>query len=89
MRWRFLLIGILSVTLFGSAVAVVWSTQETRSLFVLLDRQQSKHDALAVEWGRLELEQSVWGAPERIARIAHRKMDMIMPTPKQIVFVKP
>lgn len=89
MNWRLVsLIGLLALVM-GTALMVVWSTHETRWLFLHLDRLDTQHDALTVEWGRLELEQSVWGAHERVSRIAREQLHMIPPTHRDTVFVQP
>ena len=43
-----------------SAVGVVWSKHEARSLFIELQGLKAERDALDIEWGQLKLEQSAW-----------------------------
>ena len=67
---------ILLVAVIASAVAVVRTHHERRSLFVQLDEVDAQRDRLQVEWGRLQIEQSTWAASDRIERTAAQKLDL-------------
>ena len=67
----FLLLGVIA-----SAVAVVRTHHERRSLFAELDEIDARRDRLQVEWGRLQIEQSTWAASDRIERIAAEKLNL-------------
>jgi len=67
---------ILLVAVIASAVAVVRTHHERRSLFVQLDEVDAQRDRLQVEWGRLQIEQSTWAASDRIERIAADKLGL-------------
>jgi cell division protein FtsL len=85
---RLLVIG-LAVAVFGSALGVVFSTHESRKLFVELQALQKVRDDMNAQWGRLQLEQSTWATHSRIERIANKKLDMIIPPPGAVVIVSP
>ncbi|OBS09080.1 cell division protein FtsL [Acidihalobacter prosperus] len=89
MNWTIVIVAGLAVAVMGSALGVVYSTYETRQLFIRLERLDAQRDALNVEWGRLELEQSVWSAHSRVERIARGKLDMVMPNGSDTVYVSP
>ena len=72
-----------------SALAVVYSTHETRRLFVELEQLNAKRDAMNVQWGRLELEQSAWATHARVERLARGKLRMVMPNGSDTVYVTP
>ncbi len=85
---RLLVIG-LAVAVFGSALGVVFSTHESRKLFVELQALQKVRDDMNAQWGRLQLEQSTWATHSRIERIANKKLDMVIPPSGAVVIVSP
>jgi len=85
---RLLLLGLIGAV-FASALGVVFSTHESRKLFVELQGLQKVRDELSAEWGRLQLEQSTWATHGRIENIANNKLDMVNPPPGAVVIVRP
>ena len=79
---------ILIFLVMASSIAVSYSVHVSRktvaSLAVL---EKQKHD-IEVEWGRLLIEQSAWGAYGRVERIAAKQLGMIMPEPTSVVMLK-
>ncbi|MHB1565576.1 MAG: cell division protein FtsL [Acidiferrobacter sp.] len=79
-RWLVVLIAAL----FVSALAVV----DVRTHYILLfaheQRLMSRQDVLRVEWGRLLLERGTLAEHQRIDRIAHHQLHMVMPDPRRI-----
>jgi len=71
-----------------SAVTVVYAQYEIRVLFAKKQSLLGRRDALNVEWGRLQLEQSTWGTQSRVEHVARQKLRMINPAPDSVVFVK-
>ncbi len=84
-----LLIFAIAVTLLSSAMGVVFSTHESRKLFVELQGLQKTRDDLIAEWGRLQLEQSTWATHGRIEQIANNKLDMVNPSAGAVVIIRP
>ena len=80
--------GMLLIAMLTSAIAVVWSRNESRELFMRLTVQQNQRDALNVEFGRLELEQATWADPARIEQVARRQLGMINPPPQDIRVIR-
>lgn len=87
-RQLFALVVLLALVML-SALAVVYSTHETRRLFVELEQLNAKRDAMNVQWGRLELEQSAWATHARVERLARGKLRMVMPNGSDTVYVTP
>ena len=83
-----LLDGVLLIAMLTSAIAVVWSRNESRELFMHLTVLQNQRDALNVEFGRLELEQATWADPARIEQVARRQLGMINPLPQDIRVIR-
>jgi cell division protein FtsL len=85
---RLMVIG-LAIAVFTTALGVVFSTHESRKLFVELQGLQRVRDEMNAQWGRLQLEQSTWATHGRIERIANEKLDMVIPPPGAVVIVRP
>lgn len=79
---------ILIVLTFVSAIGVVYIQAMNRIMFSEVQNLQKQHDHLQVEWGQLLLEQSAWGTPLRVQRIAQEKLHMFLPKHKKIVIIK-
>ena len=63
----------------ASAIAVVWSKHQARSLFIQLQALTSERDALDIEWGQLKLEQSAWATHGRVEQTARVDLRMVIP----------
>jgi cell division protein FtsL len=83
------LILFLITSCFSSALAVVYSTHQSRKLFVELQLQQKFRDDLDVEWGRLQLEQSTFATHGNVEMVAREKLGMGLPKRDAVVIVKP
>jgi cell division protein FtsL len=85
-RW---LMPLLWGLLFVSALAVVWSRHETRSLFIQLQGMHAKRDGLDIEWGQLKIEQSAWSTHGRVEQTARTDLKMVIPKPDEVRLVQP
>lgn len=88
MKSMLTLTALLLVLVMGSSFGVIYSKHQSRKLFVEAQHLKQQIDALNVEWGRLQLEQSAWSAHGRIERIARNKLNMTIPLANEIVYVK-
>ncbi|MGI9291861.1 MAG: cell division protein FtsL [Gammaproteobacteria bacterium] len=79
---------VLSVMIVISAIAVVYARHESRTQFTQLQSLIVQRDALEVDWGRLQIEQSTWSTYARVERLARKRMAMRMPAPDEIQVVK-
>lgn len=79
---------LLLAAVMVSAIAVVWTRHQSRSLFVQLSQLQSQRDALNIEFGQLELEQATWAEPRRIDSEARTKLGMFAPRPQDVQLVR-
>lgn len=84
---RLVILAVLVVAVVANAVAVVYMKHERRALFIQLNRLEHRRDAMLVEWGQLQLEQSTWGAQERVQALASSKLGMHLPRASDIVVV--
>ncbi|HTP97769.1 MAG TPA: cell division protein FtsL [Casimicrobiaceae bacterium] len=75
-RVNLLLLAVLVVC----ALSLVTSRHQARRLFVELERAQAEARAYDTEFGQLQLEQSTWGMPARVEKIAREQLRMQLPT---------
>jgi len=75
---------VLSVASIATAIACVYARHESRKLFTELQHLTAERDALEVEWGQLQIEQSTWSTHSRVEEQARRKMQMRNPEPTEI-----
>jgi cell division protein FtsL len=80
---------VLWLLLLGSAIAVVWSKHEARSMFIQLQGLHAERDALDIEWGQLKLEQSAWATHGRVEQTARADLKMLIPRPDEVRIVQP
>ncbi|HEX8739595.1 MAG TPA: cell division protein FtsL [Casimicrobiaceae bacterium] len=69
------------------ALSLVTSRHQARRAFVELERQQARAHQYDVEYGQLSLEESTWGMPARVAKIARDGLHMELPTPSRVEVV--
>lgn len=79
----------LMLCVIASAVGVVLVKQQSRTLFVQLQRLERARDDLNVEWGKLQLEQGAWATHNRIEKLATAKLGLELPAADSIVLVTP
>ncbi len=87
-RRPILLITVFVMVCFLSALAIVYTKHESRKLFVELESLTTERDALNIEWGQLQIEQSTWATHARIERIAVEEMSLIRPPTEEIYVVE-
>jgi cell division protein FtsL len=73
----------------GSATQVIYARHEARDLFVRLEKLNADRDALEMEWGRLQLEQSAWSSNAFVERVANARLQMNMPQMRDVRIVRP
>lgn len=72
----------------ASALAVVYSSHQSRRLFSELQVLKREGMVLQEEWGRLLLEQSTWASHDRIQRLAEEKLSMGPPREESLQMVR-
>lgn len=71
---------VLLLLLVLCALSLVTSRHQARRVFVDLERAQAEQRAYETEYGQLQLEQSTWGMPARVEKIAREQLRMQLPT---------
>ena len=83
-----MVITILFSLVLASAILLIYSKHQSRKLFVEVQQLRYQVDSLNTEWSQLQLEQSAWSGHGRIERVASKRLSMVMPVSKDVVFVK-
>lgn len=78
----------MATLVLGSALGVVYAKQESRRLFVELQKLESERDDMDVEWGQLQLEQSTLTTHGRVEKEAGERMHMSIPAPDAVVMLR-
>ena len=71
---------LLLVVLVVCALSLVTSRHQARRVFVELERAQAEARGYETEYGQLQLEQSTWGMPARVEKVAREQLRMQLPT---------
>lgn len=88
-RWSLIGLPLLWLAVLASAIAVVRARHESRTLFVELERLNAERDALNIEWGQRQLEQSAWSNHGFVERVASDRLHMMLPKPDEVRIVAP
>ena len=78
---------ILLGALVACALSLVTSRHDARRLFVELEREQARARQFDTEYGQLQLEQSTWGMPARVEKIARENLRMQLPPAARVEIV--
>ena len=79
---------VFLAVLIACALSLVTSRHEARRLFVELERGEARVRQYETEYGQLQLEQSTWGMPARVEKIAREKGRMQLAPRSRIEIVE-
>jgi len=79
---------LMLLSILGSALAVVYSTNVHREKFTELQLAERNGQLLQVRWEKLLLEQASLAAPARVQALASEKFQMMLPTNNQTVMLQ-
>jgi cell division protein FtsL len=82
-------LSVMWLAVLASAAGVIYSRHRARDLFVHLEKLNAERDALEMEWGRLQLEQSAWSSNAFVERVANTKLQMNIPQQRDVRIVRP
>ncbi len=85
---------VLGLILFASldvmsALGVVYAKHQGRELFGELQALEAERDRMDTEWGQLQLEQSTLTTHGQVEQAAHERLGMLIPSPDNVVIVRP
>ena len=83
-RQPVLLTLVFAIVCVISAVAVIYTKHESRKLFVGLEQLTAERDALNIEWGQLQIEQSTWATHARIEQVATDELSLSRPDTREL-----
>jgi cell division protein FtsL len=72
-----------------SALAVIYCKYRSREIFIEIQRVERDLDDFEVKWGQLQLEMRTLAEHNRVERIAHSQLELVIPVREQIIFIKP
>lgn len=84
-----ILLPLLWLAVLVSSVQVIYARHKARDLFVQLEKLNSERDALDMDWGRLQLEQSYWSSHALVEGVANTKLKMSIPQTRDVRIVRP
>lgn len=79
----------LLVILMVSALAVIYSKNYSRSIFIEIERHERALDQYEVEWGQMQLELSTLAEQNRVEAIAKQRLKLVIPPRESIIYIKP
>lgn len=83
-----LLLFVFAIVCVVSAMAIVYTKHESRKLFVELEELTHERDALNIEWGQLQIEQSTWATHARIEQVATDRLELMRPVATDIFVIE-
>lgn len=81
--------GALALALIATAIGLVYTKHNNRSLFSESQKLVAQRDRIEIEWRRLQLEQASLTTHARVENIARTRLQMSLPNAKAIVMVRP
>ncbi len=88
MNVRLLILLVLSILVFVSAISVVYVTHHQRRLFISLQQLQQQRDQMNIEWRKLLLEENSISTTSRVQQKATDELDMKIPATTDIIFIR-
>jgi len=79
---------VFAVVCVLGAIALVYTKHESRKLFVELEGLTHERDALNIEWGQLQIEQSTWATHARIEKVATDDLSLVRPDSSEIFIIE-
>jgi cell division protein FtsL len=84
-----LLVPVLLLAVIATAVSVAYAKHQSRKLFIELQELEERRDAMDVEWGQLQLEQSTYTTHGKVETAARERLGMQTPAAQQVTIVRP
>ena len=80
---------VAAVVLLLSSLAVVYSKNLSRLIFIESQKQERALDQYEVEWGQMQLELTMLGEQNRLELVAKNELKLVMPLREKIIYIKP
>ncbi|WP_455234122.1 cell division protein FtsL [Thiogranum longum] len=86
---RNLVLPLLLMATVATAMAAAYAKHHSRKLFIQLQELESQRDAMNVEWGQLQLEQSTHTTHGKVETAARKRLVIQIPDPEQVMILRP
>lgn len=86
--YTWLAVGLLLAAVVASGMGVIYVKHQSRELFIELQGLQRQRDALDIQWTQLQLEQSTLVTEAVVDQTARSRLDMIVPSPDSVVYLR-
>jgi cell division protein FtsL len=87
-RTQQVVLGMLMLAVVASGVGVVYVKYLSRRHFVELQELHSERERIAVEWGRLQLEESTQATHSKVENTARGRLGMHLPQIDEVVVIR-
>lgn len=84
-----LLLPALVLATVATGIAAAYTKHQSRKLFIELQALEEARDAMNVEWGQLQLEQSTYTTHGKVEKAARERLGMQIPAPEQVTILRP
>jgi cell division protein FtsL len=81
-------LGILIIAILVSSIAIIVNKNEQRAYFSELQIAQQQENRAMLEWGQLLLERTSLVTPNRVQRVAAKKLNMGFPVQKKALILR-
>ena len=82
------LVFVFAVVCVLSALALVYTKHDIRTLFIDLQALTQERDELNIEYGQLQIEQSTWATHSRIEKVANDDLALVRPDTDDIYVIE-
>ncbi len=79
---------LLISAVLGSGIELVYTQHQSRQLFIELQALHAHRDELDIEWELLQLEESTLNTESVVDQMAHSRLNMLLPHPDTVVYVR-
>ncbi len=83
-----LALSVLGLAVLAGGLSTVYLEYRSRGLVSELQALQRSANELDLEWQQLLLEQSTWSAKALIEQVARTRLEMTVPEPTEVIYVK-
>lgn len=80
---------VLLIALMLSALGVIYFKNNSRSIFIEIERNERALDQYEVEWGQMQLELTTLAEQNRVEAIAKERLKLVMPPRESVIYIKP
>jgi len=82
------LVAVMIMILVISGLAVIYGKYKTRLVFIEIQQVEQELDYLEMRWERLTLEEKMLSEHNRVEKIARKKMRLVEPNRKDIIYIQ-